>query len=214
MADEFRLPRLPKNVAITQDGAPNVTFQRWWQSVVDAIEKQEASQTQIISDLQAVQAEQAVIIQDIADIVTQLSVQLTAIQAAQNAADTVTLANDISASFIAPTSVLTATDAGSDATITVAGFTRSYDIAPDVVITGGNITGLAYSTTYAVYYDDATQLETDPAFVATATLKEGRHNFATGRHYIGEITTPASGGGGTSGGGYSPPGGGGGDILP
>lgn len=70
----LRLPRLPRGARIAEaNGAVGLEFQNWWQSVVKAIEAQEAAQDAIIADLQAVQA-------DLAD-------QLAAIIAAQAAAD-------------------------------------------------------------------------------------------------------------------------------
>lgn len=184
----FRLPRLDRNAKLVNpDGTPSLAFQRWWQSTVDAIEGQEGGQDSLIADLAAAIAR---------------------IEANEAATDAVTLANDISASWITPGAVLTATDAGTDATITVADFTRVYDIAPAVAITGGALTGLAYSTQYAVYYDDTTQANATPTFVATTATSTARHNYIAGRHYVDTITTPASGGGGTSGGGYTAPGGG------
>lgn len=196
---EFRLPRLQSKVALVGgDGKPTQAFHRWWQSVVETIEAQEAVQDATITALQAAQL-------DIIAAQDELADQLAAINA-------VTTANAISASWMTPPSVLSATDAGTDATITVASFTRVYDDGSTVVITGAPITGLAYSTTYAVYYDDATRADTTPTFEATTLTGTARHNYATGRHYVDTITTPASGGGTTSGGGYVPPGGGGGDL--
>ena len=190
----FRLPRLQKTIEIvTKDRLPNLQFQRWWQSVIGKIEAQEAAQDQIISDLAGAVA-------DIAQAQADLAAQLLKINA-------VTLVNDISASWTQPSAVLTASDAGSDATITIADFMRYYDIAAVVDVTGGSITGLAYETTYAIYYDDATQEDENPAFAATTDVKTARYNYAAGRHYLGEVTTPAIGGGDT-GGGPNPPGGG------
>lgn len=122
-------------------------------------------------------------------------------------------------SYPVPTNVLTATDAGTTATITIANHTRYYPVqgtydVPDVSITGASITGLAFSTTYYVYYDDTTLADTTPSFVATTSANTAQVGFAAGRHLVGKITTPADGGGGTSGGGMLPPGGGGGTAIP
>lgn len=183
----LNLPRLPRMTPLTDPGGgPSVAFQNWWQNVVEALESQETAQDGILDDL---------------------ATQLASINA-------VTASNAISASWISPSSVLTAADAGSDATITIASFTRLYDDGSSVSITGGNLTGLAYSTIYAVYYDDTTRENETPTFVATTDTGEARHNFVGGRHYIDTITTPAASDPPTSGGGYSPPGGGGDDGLP
>ena len=118
-------------------------------------------------------------------------------------------------SYPNPGSVLSAADAGTTATITIASHTRVYPIVggldlPDVAITGGAIAGLAFSTRYYVYYDDTTLSSTTPTFQATTVSASAQVGAATGRHFVGFITTPADGAGGTSGQGGAPPGGGGG----
>lgn len=48
----FRLPRLPRDVAIVdRAGKVALSFQRWWQSVMEKIESQELSQDTIIAEL-------------------------------------------------------------------------------------------------------------------------------------------------------------------
>lgn len=118
-------------------------------------------------------------------------------------------------SYTNPGSILTASDAGTDATITIANHTRVYPVegsidVPDVAITGGAITGLAYSTLYFIYYDDTTLADTTPAFQSTTDAPTAQVGAAAGRHCCGYITTPASGGTTTSGGGTGVPGGTGG----
>jgi hypothetical protein len=200
----LRLPRLPREVAIVdKEGKPGQSFQRWWQSVVEKIEAQEASQDAIIADL--------------AQVVSDLSDAVDAITAAQATADAAKLANAISASWTAPTTTLTAQDAGTDATITVLAHTRHYDDdqAPVSIVTA-DITGLAFDTTYGVYYDDAARTDTTPAFVATTDGVICRHNYVAGRHFVGFVKTPVDGGTPAAG-GSQPPGGGGvdpdGDIY-
>lgn len=198
----FRLPRFERTIELVgKDGRPSVAFHRWWQSTITAIEAQEASQDALLAAIQQAQA-------DIIAAQEDLAAQLLLIQAAQTTADTVTTANAISASWIVPASPLAATDAGSDTTITIANFTRYYDDQTSVAVTGAAITALAYSTAYAVYYDDETRASTTPVFHATTVLGEARHNYVAGRHYLGTITTPAAGGSGTAGDDYTPPGGG------
>lgn len=198
----FRLPRLRNGTQIA-DSAGIVTqaFQRWWQSILKSIETQEQLQDSTIVALQTVQSELTAAQADIIAAQSELTTQFAAIQS-------VTLSNAISASWISPSSVLSASDAGTDATVTIAGFTRLYDDGASVDVTGGSLTGLTYSMEYAVYYDDMTRASTTPTFVATTLTGQARHNFAAGRHYVDTITTPASGDGDTSGGGYTPPGGG------
>lgn len=50
----FRLPRLPRDTKVSEaSGHPTAIFQRWWQSVVEKLETQEAVQNQAIADIQA-----------------------------------------------------------------------------------------------------------------------------------------------------------------
>lgn len=127
---------------------------------------------------------------------------------AQTAANLAKLNDKISASATVPSNSLTATDAGANATITIAANVRQYGDGTSLSVSGGSLTGKSYSTVYAIYYDDATVADTTPTYVATTTLKDAQPGKVSGRHYVGQITTPASGGGAT-GGGYVPPGGGG-----
>lgn len=109
-------------------------------------------------------------------------------------------------------SPLSGTDAGADATINIAAHNRVY---PDFTtsVTAGSITGLAFETTYLVYYDDAGRTDTAPTFVATtdATIAYNSPTYPD-RHTVGFVTTPADGGGDTGGGGLEPPGSGDGPI--
>lgn len=159
--------------------------------------------------------------------ISDLSDQLAAITAAQAAADAAAASALAAAremarltSYTAPTNVLTAADVGSDCTITVAAHTRIYPVqgaidVPDVSILAGSVTGLAFSTLYYVYYDDTTLADTTPTYVATTNIATAQAGVAAGRHFVGEVTTPADGGGGTSGtGGGRPPGYGGGGAIP
>lgn len=198
----MRFDRLPAEAGLF--------MQVWAQSFLEALEQAlddivlvNAEQSALLASVQAVQAQQAAIIAD-------LEAQLLLIQAAQSTADAVKLRDTIAASYTTGGALLSASDAGTDATITVAGHTRYYnDLTPPVAITGAVLAGLAYSTLYYVYYDDETLSDTTPAFVATTVATEAQANAAAGRHAIGSVTTPASGGGSSSGGGYVPPGGGG-----
>ena len=108
----------------------------------------------------------------------------------------------------------TATDAGTDATVNIAAHSRVY---PDetVAVSSGSITALAYSTLYSIYYDDADREGGAVTYAATTTAADA-YNSSTNpdRHYVGYVTTPASGAPDTGGGGVGPPGSGGGGDLP
>jgi hypothetical protein len=104
-------------------------------------------------------------------------------------------------SHTVPTTILHASDAGSNATITIDAHTRVFGDATTLAITGGSVTGLAYSTTYAGYYDDMTLLNGAPTFHFTTTLKDAQTVAADGRFFLGIITTPAALGATVDGGG-------------
>jgi hypothetical protein len=198
----LKLPRLPLSGQLIVDGKPTQMFQQFWDQFAKAIENS-------INDLSSVQAtliaQQAAITAAQADIVTQLGL----ITAAQAAADSAHLNDKISSSSTAPSVVLSALDAGASATINIAANTRLYGDGATLAVAGGSLTGLAYSTLYAVYYDDPTTADTTPTYIATTVLKDAGFNQAPGRHYVDQITTPAAAGAPTSGGGGRPPGGGG-----
>lgn len=99
---EFRLPRLQSADAIVDEGRrPASAFQRWWQSVVEAIEK-------AVADIIAVNESQS-------GLIDQLEAAVAAIEAAQAAAD---LAN--AAALAAQTAAADATTAASDANTAIA----------------------------------------------------------------------------------------------
>lgn len=163
---------------------------------------------------------------NIKQIVNELASQLADIQAALDAAQDAQTAAEESIretarinSYTVPTNVLTAADAGSNVTITIAAHTRVYPVqgaidVPDVTIPMAQITGLPYSANLYVYYDDVTMTDTTPNFIATNSATEAQPGFAAGRHFVGFVVTPAMGAGSTGGTGGYPPGGGGGNPIP
>jgi len=92
--------------------------------------------------------------------------------------------------------LLIATDAGATATISVAKHDWDYPVGiPDVTRALASITGLAFSTTYYVYFDDATLANASPTYAATTTFSEALNSSAHPvRHYLGSVSTPADGG--------------------
>jgi len=184
----FTLPRRPPGLV---DPA---TEQIWWQQVVEAIEAQ-------ITDLSGV-------VSDLAAAVAAITAAQTAADAAQASADQAALDSKIAVSYVIPAEVMTAADVGSDCTITIVDHVRRYGDSTELSVTGGTITGLAFSTDYAVYYDDPACSDTTPTYHYTTTASNALNNFVSGRHYVGLITTPADGGAASTG-GSNPPGGGG-----
>lgn len=164
--------------------------------------------------------------QNMRQVLNDLTAQLTQIQQAQAAAsaaqtDATAAAREAARinSYTVPTIVLSAADAGTDATVTIDAHTRYYPVqgaidVPDLALSGGMITGLAFSTAYWVYYDDTTLANAAPVYLAATNPTTAQVGTAAGRHFVGKITTPADGGTATTGtGGSTPPSGGGGDPL-
>lgn len=192
----LELPPLPEGQPIVdpKTGLPTLAFSVFWQQLKTAVEQHEADQDDLIADILAAQA---------------------AADAAQADATAAAREQARITSYPNPGSVLSAADVGSDATITIASHTRVYPVqgsidVPDVAITGGTITGRAFSTRYYIYYDDETLADTTPSFLSTTTSATAQVGAAAGRHFIGFIDTPADGGSSTGGQGGGPPGGGGG----
>ena len=110
-------------------------------------------------------------------------------------------------------SPLSAFDAGATATISVLAHDRIYS---DKVASLGaaNLTGLAYSTGYYVYYDDAERAGGAVAYVAlNPAVDDAADAFNSpanpARHNVGYVNTPAAAAPPSSGGGSGPPGSGG-----
>ena len=91
---------------------------------------------------------------------------------------------------------LSATDAGTNASIAITAHSYDYDFGT-VNVNSGSITGLAFSTTYWVYFDDPRYEGGAVTYVATTTI--GDVTGAQARIYLGTVDTPANGGGDTSG---------------
>ena len=105
---------------------------------------------------------------------------------------------------------LTATDAGADASISIASHNQQFGFGT-VAYNSGTITGLAFSTLYYVYTSDPTYAGGAVTYLATTNANTPTSN--DGYYYVGKVTTPANGAGDT-GGGYGGGGGGGGNPLP
>jgi hypothetical protein len=85
---------------------------------------------------------------------------------------------------------LTATDAGSNATINIAAFTMRTSSKGDISVSSGSITALSYSTLYYIYYDDGTLSGGAVTFAATTTKTTAING--SGRFFVGSIITPAA----------------------
>lgn len=110
--------------------------------------------------------------------------------AAQAAADNTTSATALANSTVTGLTI-TATDAGSDASIDIGAHTRVYGDSTTAAVSGGTITGLAYSTAYWVYYD-APKGTTGAVTYQAATTIQGNATGNANRHFVGAINTPAA----------------------
>lgn len=86
--------------------------------------------------------------------------------------------------------VINATDAGSDVSVTVSAHTRIYGDGSSVSVNSGSVTGLAYSTSYYIYYDQASFLGGAVTYLATTSDTTAAQ--VGSRHLVGQVTTPAA----------------------
>jgi hypothetical protein len=100
-------------------------------------------------------------------------------------------------SYRPTTNPLSATDAGSSATITVASFTMNVAGVGAVSVNGGSLTGLSYGTVYYIYYADPAIAGGSVTFQATTTKSSAISSGVD--FFVGSILTPVSGGANTIG---------------
>lgn len=186
----LKLPRLQRTLPIVDDaGQPGLAFHRWWdtfaQSIEEAFNGLEANVTAIAAAQAAANAANA------------------AAATAQTTADTISNEAELTNSYVTGLT-LTATDAGSNASISISAHTRVYGDGSSVSVNSGSLTGLAYSTTYYVYYDQASRL--GGAVTYTGATSQPTAAQTGNRHFVGLVTTPAAAGGPSAGYGVSPPG--------
>lgn len=146
----------------------------------------------IINQIIAIPAiEQALIDLDAATAAAQAAADAatTAAGNAQGAADAAQQQTDLANSYV-DANPLSASDAGSDATISIAAHSRIYGGGASVAVDAGSVTGLAYSTTYWVYYDDPARA--GGAVVYQVTTSETVAAQTGDRHVVGAARTPAA----------------------
>lgn len=183
----FKLPRLPVNWK-DQPGL----FERYWD---DATRKIEETFNSILS----IPAIEAALVA-----VTAATAAATAAAAGANtAANTAAAATALTNSY--PTGVtITGTDVGASVTVSVSAHNRTYPPSTTVSVSAGNVTGLSYSTTYYIYYDDPTRAGGAVTFLATTSTATAAQ---TGnRHLVGSVLTPAAAASPTNGKNVEPPG--------
>lgn len=128
-----------------------------------------------------------------------------AIEAQEDAQDAIIARIRRIGSHTVPTTILTAEDDGTTATITVAAHVRAYADGTTLSVAGGSESGLTSDTNYAVYYVDSTLADTAPDYLFTTDIEAAQAAAADGNHFCGIIRTPDAGSGETRTGGGAYP---------
>jgi hypothetical protein len=193
----IRLDRLLTFERISNsDGTPTREYQAKWQNTMKEIE---SSVNAVIDAQNAADAATAAAITANTAAATANAAATGAIIAADEAASASSLATSGSSGL-----TMTATDAGSNATITISAHTRNYGDGTSVSVNAGTVTTLAYSTDYYVYYDQASRAGGAVSYQATTSQATAAQ---TGdRHSLGAVSTPAALGGPIDGNINLPPG--------
>lgn len=188
-------------------GRPTMQMQIFWQQTVQAL--MDTINALVASDLNQDDLLEAILAAQAAADAAQAAAEAADAAAAnaQTAADDVTNAQELGASYVSGVTI-TATDAGTDATITISAHTRHYPqpdgTTTDVSVNGGSLTGRAYSTAYYIYYDDAARAGGAVTYLSTTSQTTAAQ--IGDRHVVGAVTTPAAAAADTGGNYVSPPG--------
>lgn len=200
----MRLDRLQRgNPIVGSDRAPSAQFQALWQRTVENIE---AALAQLQDQIDLIAAAQAAAdaAQTAADTATAAAAAAdAAATTAQGAADTANSTSALANSGVTGITI-TATDAGSSATVNISSHTRVYADGTSVSVAGGSVTGLGYSTFYYIYYDQPSRAGGSVTYQATTS--EATAAQTGDRHTVGSVTTPAAAAGDTGGNFVRPPG--------
>jgi hypothetical protein len=197
MTNPVRLDRLSRGEKISGlDGMVTIDFQAKYQRTMEAIED---ALNSVIAAQNAADAANAAA----AAAETAAGNAQTAADNAQNAAEGAGAASSLATSGVSGLT-MTATDAGANATITISAHTRIYGDGTSVAVSGGSITGLAYTTGYYVYYVQPSRAGGAVTYQATTNLATAAQTGDT--HSLGAVTTPAAAGGPIGGNNNLPPG--------
>jgi len=174
----IKLPRLP----LGWKDQPQL-FERYWDQAMSQIEIN-------INEILALPEIQAAL-------VTINAAAADASAAAAVAADAAAVANTAAAEAAALASLtnsgvtgisIVASDAGASASISISAHTRLYGDGVSVSVAGGSVAGLAYSTTYYIYYDQPSRAGGAVTYVVTTNQLTAAQNGD--RHLVGSATTP------------------------
>jgi hypothetical protein len=180
----IRLDRFSRGVRIVdENGVPTLQEQAREQRNLEAIE----NSVNAVIDAQNA-ADTANAAAEAADLAA--AAANTAATTAQSSATAASAASALATSGTSGLTI-TATDAGADVTISISAHTRVYGDGTSVSVSSGSVTGLAYSTIYYIYYDQASRLGGAVTYVATTSQTTAAQT--ADRHSLGTVTTPASG---------------------
>lgn len=209
----LQLPRLPLSLDIVDASRRATTvFQRFWQTTMEAIERQENNQQALIDALATTVAAVAAA-QAAADAAAAAAAAAdaaaataaTAAAAAQTSADSVTSDTSLSNSYVIGVAIA-GHDAGVNATVNISAHTRLYGNSVQVSVNSGSVTGLAYSTSYYIYYDDVSRAGGAVTYHVTTSIGSAAQSGANpNRHYVGAVVSPAALAADTAGVGAAPP---------
>lgn len=173
------LPNLDiRQQVVDGEGYPTLPFHVWWKRFADELSSTNASLQEQLNTITGIDS-------DLSSILT-------------------TAENSVVVNSGTINAALTGSDVGTDARISVSSHSRVYGDATLVAVNAGTINGLAFSTTYYVYYDQASRAGGSVQYQAT-TSKTTAIPTAT-RHFVGTITTPADAAANTTGVTVDPPG--------
>jgi len=184
----LRLPRLQTNTAIVdiKTGNPTTAFTRFWNEAMGLIETN-VNGIQAALDAAAAANAAAVVAQTAAATAT------TAAAAAQASADGNGGLNNVLNSGVDEFASITSQDVGTDIDIIVSANTRYRPDGTSTACSGTTITHLAYSTRYWIYYDDPTDADTTPTYIATDDGSEPQATTTNPhRYYMGTVLTGAA----------------------
>ncbi len=109
--------------------------------------------------------------------------------AAQGTADQVLAESSLanSSTTLSPTDIV-ATDAGANVTVAIAAHTRNYGDGTSVAVSAGNVTGLGYSVRVWIYYIDVARAGGAVTYLASTTIVG--NGSSPGWHLVGQLETP------------------------
>lgn len=186
----LKLPRLQRTVALVDsNGFPTVAFHRWWQSVAESLEQAVSDIETNVTAIEAALAAADIALDAAATAQAAATAADTAASNAQTAANATASEASLNNSYVTGLT-LSGSDAGTSAAISISAHTRVYGDGTSVSVNSGNLTGLAYSTQYYIYYVQPSRAGGAVAYASTTLQATAAQTGDT--HLVGSVTTPAA----------------------